>query len=235
MDKLADKGKMNTLRHAKSPSSIIGARGSLDKPDPHAARKWFDDWEKRTGEKKEESRDSSLRAEEAKLGLPSVKHMHTGKPKGQLEELKVGFDEGITRLGQTAAGVGALVNFPGSETRRRLYKERADIMSKYRKRSNESNTGISGGDIVSGAIGLVPEVINPFNKPTKIAKIGNAAYHAARSYAPDKSVVDAAIGSAANIAGEKVEDLVTYGKGLVGNVVGNVLEKTAGYLKPEDD
>lgn len=233
MDKLANQGKMATLKHARTPASIVSAASAGNQPaDPNAAKKWLDGWQDRENEKAEAARPTNLVQEEKKLRLPSLKQMHGSKPKSQWEEAKVGLDEGLTRIGQTVAGLGAMVGVPGSETRRELYGERAATMNAYRKRGAPSE-GYSGGDIVSAAVKEAPEWVNPFSAPGKVAKVGNAAYHAARGYAPEKSVMDGAIASVSNVIGEKAEDLVTRGKGLVGNIAGSVTEKAASYFREQ--
>jgi hypothetical protein len=231
LDKLADQGKMATLPHARTPASIVSSAGGANRPaDPDAAKKWFDGWEQRQQDREEAKRDPEVVSEEKRLGLPSLKHLRTGKPQGQWEETKIGIEEGFTRIGQTAAGLGSMVGVPGSETRRKMYADRAETLKSFRRR-DAPKEGLSGGDIANGVITQIPEWINPLSKPGQVTKVGNAVYHAGRSYAPDKSLADAAVGASSNVVGEKAEDLLTRGKGLVGNLVGSLTEKGANYLR----
>lgn len=234
LDKLANQGKMATLPHARTPASIVSAASAGSQPsDPQAGQKWLNKWDEKVASKEEAARDEDVVREEKRLGLPSLKKLRTGKPQNQWEEVKVGLEEGVTKIGQTVAGIGSMVNLPGAETRRKMYADRASTMESYRKRG-APDVGLSAGDIASSAVKEAPEWVNPFSAPGKIAKAGNAVYHAARSYAPNKSYIDAAMGSASNVIGEKAEDLVTKGKGLFGNAIGSVIENGTNYVRGEE-
>jgi hypothetical protein len=233
MDKLADQGKMDTLpRDQRTISAAVSdSRASRLPADPEAAQRWLKQWEDKEADKAEAGRDPKLVAEEKRLGLPSIKHLHHGVPESQWDETKVGFDEGLTRIGQTVAGLGDMVGVPGSGTRRDLYGERADVMQSYRERQPRGDGGISGGDILATGISEAPGFFNPLNKPGKLTQVGNAIWHGIRGYAPEQSLADAAVALSSNMVGEKVEDFVSRGKGLVGNVVGTVFEKGANHLR----
>jgi hypothetical protein len=164
---------------------------------------------------------------EKELGLKPLTYMMSGKPSTDLDEALVGAEQGVTGIGQLAAGVGSVVGVPGSDIRRRMYKERADVMSDYRGRRDQ---GVTVGDVANKAIAMIPEVYNPVNKPGLAAKGANAIWHAMRGYLPNKSLQDAAVSSASSVIGEKAEDLVTRGKGLVGNTVGATTEELYNYF-----
>lgn len=164
---------------------------------------------------------------EKELGLRPLTSMMSGKPSSDLDEAIIGAEQGGTGIGQLMAGLGSVVGVPGSEIRRKMYKERADVMSDYRGRRNP---GITVGDVANKAIIMLPEVYNPVNKPGLAAKSANAIWQAIRGYLPNKSLEDAAVSAGSSVLGEKAEDLATKGKGFIGNTVGASLEEAYNRL-----
>lgn len=63
------------------------------------------------------------------------------------------------------------------------------------------------------------------------AKGLNALWHGVRGYLPAHSGTDAFISASGSVVGEKLEDLVTHGKGLVGNVTGATVEEGLQWAK----
>ncbi len=233
---------IDRLAKAASFDSIPNARGTFysNRPisllrDVSTEKKQFLDWWNSLVQKEREKiesqkREAALIALEKELGLPPVTYMMTGKPSSKWEEFSVGTQKGLTHLGQMAAGIGSIFGLSGAEERRKMYQERLDAMNNYLSRYNPDNVGITPGDIASRSIQLVPEFFNPTNKPGNLAKSANAVWHAIRGYAPNKSIEDAAVAAGASALGERAEDVVTKGKGLVGNTVGALSEELYNYI-----
>ncbi len=235
--------KMDSLESVSKKGNF--KNGVNSNPRTGSAAGDFNQWFKRL-QKKELEKDIAKRPAgheqlEKDMGLtPSAERM-TGYPKTGWEDMKAGLDEGITHIGKTAAGFGSFL--PGkvgkeAEKRRQLYDERGQIIEDYRARSPLNKAAlVTPGGLVKKAVSIIPEVFNPVNKPGMVAKAVNAAWHGARGYLPDKSLKDAAISSLSSVVGEKAEDLVTKGKGLVGNTVGavteNVVQRSVPYVVGE--
>jgi len=224
MDSLESVSKKGSLQYGINPNSRTGSADSnFDQ--------WFQGLQKRELQTDIANRPAGHQQMEQDTGLASLSDRMTGYPKTAWEDVKAGFDEGITHIGKTAAALGSWL--PGNvgkeyEKRRQLYDERGQIIADYRSRSPVNKAApITPGGLVKKVVTTIPEVFNPVNKPGMAAKAVNAAWHAARGYLPDKSLQDAAISSMSSIAGEKAEDLITKGKGLVGNTVGALTESAA--------
>lgn len=223
----------------------VSRKGSLQNgidtnPRPRSAdsdfNKWFQGLQKRELESEIANRPAGHQQMEQDMGLTPSSERMTGYPKTGWEDAKAGFDEGVTQIGKTAAALGSWL--PGNvgkeyEKRRQLYDERGQIIADYRARSPVNKAAyVTPGGLAKTAVTTIPELFNPVNKPGMVAKGVNATWHAARGYLPDKSPKDAAISSLSSIVGEKAEDLVTKGKGLVGNTVGTLTENVAQRSQP---
>jgi hypothetical protein len=237
MDRLANVAKFDTLQNEgrSSNSTPIINSVATNNNNKQEALNWLDDWIKRENLKQELLRRSpeSLQMEK-NLGLKPLTYMMTGKPSSQMEELRAGFDQGLNSLKQLAAGAGSYVGIPGAEDARKMHKERDAVISAYRARSNPNNIGLSPGDIANTAIAYSPNYINPASiggalRPI-VARGANAIWHAIRGYLPNKSLKDAAVAAGSSVIGEKSEDLVTKGKGLVGNTIGTAVEEAYNRL-----
>jgi len=166
---------------------------------------------------------------EKKMGLDDSTRKLTGKPKNWKDELDAGVDEGSMRIGQMAAGLSSLM--PGkfgndAEKRRVLYKDRADIDNAFRNRGapKKAWNSFSPGDVATTTIQHVPDVLNPVNKAGAAAKVANGLWHGVRGYTSNKDVGEALSSAAGSVIGEKADDLVTHGKGIVGNAAGALAE-----------
>jgi hypothetical protein len=233
MDRLANVAKFDTVPNDRQGSSnsnrtISSVAANNNKQE---ALNWLDDWIKKENIKRELlGRSPESIQMEKDLGLKPLTYMMSGNPSSQMEELMAGLYQGGTGIGQLMAGLGSVVGVPDSENRRKMYKERADVIADYRARSNPNNVGISPGDIANRAIAWIPEVYNPVNKPGLAAKSANAIWQAIRGYLPNKSLEDAAVSAGSSVLGEKAEDLITKGKGFVGNTVGAAVEEAYNRL-----
>lgn len=238
IDRLAKVGIMATLPNAKrsQPPVVDVGNRNLSPADQERVKNWFDGWVEREKVKKElESRDANLMALERRMGLSPVTGFMTGKPKSQFDELKAGFNEGLTGIGKLVAGLESMAGLPEAEDRRRMYDERMNIIRDYRLRGRpDSGDGLSYGDVANAGIALVPDLYNPLSKPGMVSKAGNALWHFARGYAPDKSIQNGVISSGSNLIGEKAEELITRGRGFVGNIVGQGIERLANYAKDKN-
>ncbi len=149
-------------------------------------------------------------------------------PQGVSAEISAGVKKGMTRLGQTAAGIAAML--PGkygeeAEQRRRMYQQRGEILDRYLQKS-AAKTGGGAGKGVSRSIEFLSDLVNPATKSKKAM----GAWHLLRGYAPEKSVSDAIISLGSNVAGEKIEDLTQSGN-MTGNVIGGLLENGLQWVK----
>jgi hypothetical protein len=227
MDSLESVGKKGKFKNGVNSNPRSGSADS-------DFNQWFQGLQKKELERDIANRPAGHQQMEKDMGLTPSSERMVGYPKTILEDAKAGFDEGVTQIGKTAAGLGSYI--PGNvgkefEKRRQLYDERGQIIADYRARSPVNNASlITPGGLAKTAVTTIPEVFNPVNKPGMAAKVANAAWHGARGYLPDKSLKDAAISSISSVVGEKTEDLVTRGKGLVGNTVGALTETGAQYL-----
>lgn len=233
MDRLANVAKFATVPNNSGTSSptrpLVSFTGNNNQQGKFLD--WWNSFVRKNQERLEgEKRSKESLAQEKELGLAPLTYMMDGKPASTMEELGVGLNQGLTGLGQLVAGVGSMIGVPGSEARRNMYRERGEVMSEYRKRFNPENIGLTPGDVTNRSIQFVPELYNPVNKPGLVAKGANAIWHAMRGYLPNKSLKDAAVSSVSSALGEKAEDLVTKGKGLVGNTVGALSEEMYNYL-----
>lgn len=200
------------------------------------AQKWFDSWMREEQKKRVERRDQEVRSKEKELGLPSYDYLLDPKYRpGAVEELGLGVEEGITRLGQLAAGLASALGSDDAELRRKMYKDRASILEQARNRMLGGESKVpEAGDVLAFSIPRIPEYINPVAGASKLGQGANIAWHALRGYAPEQSLSDAAISAGANVAGERLEDLVTKGKGLIGNAAGTAIEESAQQVLPSD-
>lgn len=151
-------------------------------------------------------------------------------PQGVSAEISAGVKKGMTRLGQTAAGIASLL--PGkygeeADQRRRMYKQRGEILDRYLQKS-AAETGGGAGKGVSRSIEFLSDLVNPATKSKKAM----GAWHLLRGYAPEKSASDAVISLGSNVAGEKIEDLTQAGN-MTGNVIGGVLENGLQWVKDQ--
>lgn len=234
MDKLSSKSFQTNARLPYN-RSVGSFNESSRNPSKETIEEWWNGLVAKELQRLEaEKRSADLVRLEKEMGLSSVTPMLQGEPKSTWEDLKVGTEQGLTSLGQLAAGIGSMMGVPGSEKRRQLYEERGRIMDAYRRGQNvpifsqrKSNAlELSPGDIANKLISYAPELYNPVNKPGLAAKAANTVWHALRGYAPNKSVEDAAVAVGSHIIGEKAEDLATSGKGLIGNIAGAFSEET---------
>lgn len=196
---------------------------------------------------------SGLKAKEleANSDVSPIAPYLTESPKYLWDQIEGGFKLGGEKLAQGASGVAAMVGVPGMEDRRKTYEYRADVMNDYLARDPNAPmpgsstfhdiTG-SPGQLLGNAIGVVPELYNPFSKARvaatgakwlarAISKIGqhdsalNTAYHALMGYAPSKSAQDAAFSGGSHPLGEVIEGALTGGRGVPGQPVGLIIEK----------
>lgn len=197
---------------------------------------------------------------EKRNGRESIDYMldSTKRPKnGPIENMKLGFQSGVERLRQSVAGAASALGRKGSqfqtdaEQERIHHKTRADILDRYRGRDEAAKRMVtkekplftvgghkfrvpaipySPGSIASAAVNSAPEVINPLAKIKKVGKVLDVVYHGLRGYAPDHDKKKALLSAFGHVAGEKAEDLLTHGKGLIGNVSGSVAEQSGSNM-----
>lgn len=199
------------------------------------AQKWWDKYLASEQQKRIASRPENVRNTEASIGLPSLDYLLDPSYRPSfMEEIGLGAEEGATRLGQLAAGVLATLGSKTAEDRRQMYQNRADILNAARGRmAGASDVPATMGGILNVGISRAPEYANPAGGPSLAAKGTNALWHAFRGFAPEQSLTQAALSAGSNLAGEKLEDVVTSGKGFVGNAAGTILEETGNKLVPD--
>jgi len=178
-------------------------------------------------------------------GTSPIAPYQTGTPQGYSDHMVAGLRLAGEKIGQTAAGLGAMVGVPGSEERRQQYERNAQTLAGYMNRDpNISTNSVTGtpGELLGNVLAFIPELYNPASKmalPAKganlLSKLAhkvsqydtplNTTYHGLMGYAPEQSVKDAAFSGGSHPVGEMIERKLTKGRGIPGQPVGVVLEK----------
>lgn len=198
------------------------------------AQKWWDKYLAAEQQKRIDARPENVRNTERSIGLSDIGYLlGPSYQPSFMEEIGLGAEEGATRLGQLASGILASLGSKTAEDRRQMYQNRADILSAARNRiAGASDVPFTTGDVLNFGVSRIPEYVNPAGGASLAAKGTNALWHAFRGFAPEQSMTQAALSVGANLAGEKLEDAITFGKGVTGNLGGTVMEETGNKLVP---